>query len=102
MPESRVTRLRPNPPGRDWRAGAEAAALLAACAARPPALAVFVYRWGDCETRHVGRRVRRLRSLYRQAEPPVDTPAWRAWLENDEQVAIADAIAQSRARGRAA
>jgi hypothetical protein len=101
MPDSRISRLQPNPPARDWRAGAEAAALLAACAARPPALAVFAYRWGDCETRFVGRRVRRLRSLYRQAEPPADTPAWRAWLENDEQVAIRDTIAAARQRAAA-
>jgi hypothetical protein len=86
----------------DWRDGAEAAALLAACAVRPPVSAVFAYRWGDCEMRYVGRRVRRLRSLYRRAEPPVDTQAWRAWLDADEQEAIRDSIEAARARSLAA
>lgn len=33
-------------------------------------------------------RVRKLRQIYKAAEPPIDTPAWREWLALDVDKAI--------------
>ena len=81
------------PPARDWREHPVAAALLATIVQRPPPRAAFAYRWGETEARWFGRRVRSLRRLHRLGEPPPDTPEWRAWLAQDEQAAIAAALA---------
>ena len=78
---------------RDWREHPVAAALLATIVARPPPRAAFAYRWGETELRWCGRRVRSLRRLHRRGEPAPDTPEWRAWLAQDEQAAIAAALA---------
>ena len=75
-----------------WIHCPEATALLASCARRPPPRRLAVYRFEETALRFVGRRVRRLSHLYRLAEPPVDTPAWREWLALDPQQAIAAAI----------
>ena len=77
---------------RPWTDSKEAAALLASCAAVPPPRRLFVYRFQDIEFRFVGRRVQRLRRLYRRSEPPVDDPQWRAWLALDPQRAVARAV----------
>lgn len=86
-----LARIRLDRPS-DWRAGPEAAALLASIALRPPPQRTYTYRWGDTETRWSGRRVRSLRRLHRRAEPPSDTPGWRDWLTTDEQAAVAAAL----------
>ena len=75
-----------------WTDSGEAAALLASCAARPPRQKLFVYRFQEIAARFVGRRVGRLRRLYRLAEPPLDSPAWREWLVLDPQRAIEAAV----------
>ena len=82
------------PHSRDWRDHPVAAALLETIVQRPPPRAAFAYRWGETETRWCGRRVRSLRRLHRLAEPPLDTPEWRAWLAQDAQTAIAATLAE--------
>ena len=81
-----------------WTALPEAAALLASCAARPPRQRLFVYRFQETASRFVGRRVGRLRRLYRLAEPLIDSPAWREWLVLDPQRAIEAAVRGGPAR----
>lgn len=87
-----------------WTQLPEAAVLLADCAARAPAKIVLAYRFGDTSAvfSRADRRVAALRRLYRRAEPPIDTPAWRAWLRLDEQAAIEAAIAVAGRRRQAA
>ena len=75
-----------------WIRSPEAARLLASCAAAPPPLRAFTFRFQELELRFVGRRARQLRRLYRTAEPEIDTPAWRQWLTLDPQRAIAAAL----------
>ena len=89
----RILYAMPASPARDWRDHPVAAALLKTIVQRPPPRAAFAYRWCDTETRWCGRRVRSLRAVHRLAEPPIDTPEWRAWLAQDEQAAIAAALA---------
>lgn len=79
-----------------WAAQPEAAALLASCAADPPKQHTFLYRFGETQTRYIGRRVQRLRALHRAAmEAALDTPEFEAVAFNDEQVAIASEIART-------
>ena len=75
-----------------WTEAPEAAALLASCAADPPRRRLVAYRFQETGLRFVGHRAQALRRLYRLAEPPLDTPAWRAWLALDPQRAIEEAI----------
>ena len=75
-----------------WTETPEAAALLASCATDPPRRRLVAYRFQETGPRFVGRRARALRRLYRLAEPPLDSPAWRAWLALDPQRAIEAAI----------
>ena len=84
-----------------WTAMPKAAAILASCAANPPRRQTFRYRFGETDTRYVGERVKRLRQLYRNAQPEIDTPAWREWLRLDPQTAIAEAV-QAGAKKEAA
>ena len=79
-------------PMTSWTEAPEAAALLAACATDPPRRRLVVYRFQETGPRFVGRRARALRRLYRLAEPPLDSPAWRAWLALDPQRAIEQAL----------
>ena len=76
-----------------WTRTPEVEALLRSCADRPPASRIFAFRFQETEARYVGRRVRQLRRLHRAAEPPLDSPEWRAWLALDPQRAIALALA---------
>jgi len=78
-----------------WTRRPKAAALLADCAANPPVEIVKRDRFGDTWTVYNPRdvRVRKLADLYANAQPPIDTPAWRVWLELTEQRAIAEAVA---------
>ena len=79
-----------------WTRLPEASALLASCAIRPPRRQVVVYRFQEIATRFVGRRVARLRRLYRRAEPPVDSLDWRSWLGLEPQAAIEGILAAAR------
>ncbi|MGZ8281743.1 MAG: hypothetical protein ACXWUN_02180 [Allosphingosinicella sp.] len=79
-----------------WIHSPEAASLLASCAARPPRRRLITFRFQETGMRFVGRRITRLRLLYRRSEPPLDSPEWRAWLELDPQTAIAQAVRASR------
>ena len=79
-----------------WTEAPEAAVLLASCAADPPRRRLVVYRFQETGPRFVGGRVQALRRLYRLAEPPLDSPAWRAWLALDPQWAIEQAIRSHR------
>ena len=83
-----------------WTEAPEAAALLASCAADPPRRRLVVYRFQETGPRFVGRRVQALRRLYRLAEPPLDGPAWRAWLDRDPQRAIEEAIREAATLSR--
>ena len=78
-----------------WTCSPEAVTLLASCARWPPRRRLFVFRFGETAFRFIGRRVGRLRRLYRLAEPPVDTLAWREWLSLDPQQAIEQALART-------
>ena len=91
------------PPGsRDWTALPEAAALLADCAARPPAARMV--KVTDLSTYHarfyVGARVRRLRAIHRAeadrifaaCERTRDYAAFDAHCRRGVQDAIADAL----------
>ena len=75
-----------------WTRLPEATRLLASCAADPPPIRAFAYRFQEIEHRFVGRRVARLRRLYRAAEPAIDTRAWREWLRWDPQRAIRESV----------
>lgn len=75
-----------------WTATPDAAALLGSCVANPPRQRLVVYRFQETGHKFVGRRAQALRRLYRLAEPPLDTPAWCAWLALDPQQAIDEAI----------
>jgi hypothetical protein len=75
-----------------WTEAPEAAGLLASCVANPPRRRLVLYRFQETGPRFVGRRMQALRRLYRLAEPPLDSPAWRAWLALDPQRAIEQAI----------
>ena len=90
----------PNPT--PWTNAPIAAAILAACARDPPARRTIRYRFADTATAYSGERVRALKRLYRAAEPPLDTPAWRAWLTLDVERAIDSAIDEMRSRRSAA
>ena len=90
----------PNPT--PWTHAPLAAAILAACARDPPARRTVCYRFGETATRHAGERVRALKRLYRAPEPPLDTPAWRDWLDLDVERAIDSAIDEMRSRRSAA
>jgi len=84
-------------PMTSWTEAPEAAALLASCATDPPRRRLVAYRFQETGPRFVGRRARALRRLYRLAEPPLDTPAWRAWLALDPQRAIEQALEMAAA-----
>jgi hypothetical protein len=87
---------------RDWTALPEAAALLAACAARPPATRMV--KITDLTTFHarlyVGARVRRLKAIHRaeaarlfaQCEAARDYDAFDAHIRRSVQQAIADTL----------
>ena len=95
-----ATAAPPGPP--DWTALPEAAALLADCAADPPASRMV--KVTDLSTyharRYVGARVRRLRAIHRAeaarlfaaAEGTRDYRAFEAHLRRGVQDAIADAL----------
>lgn len=87
----------------DWRFHKEPAALLADCAANPPALVVRTYRFNETAELYDPQdsRVRRLKELREAREPEIDTIEWRAWLSCDEQDAIRSAIT-TKAIGEAA
>ena len=85
-----------------WTRLPEAAMLLASCSADPPPMRAFVFRFQEIDLRFVGRRVRRLRRLYRTAEPAIDTPDWQVWLALDPQRAIAAAVRRNRVERPAA
>ena len=79
-----------------WTQLPEAAALLASCAANPPATRVARYRFNETAEEYSAakdRRVRQLQHIYRAAEPRTDTPEWTAWLDMDVQRAIREAVA---------
>jgi hypothetical protein len=92
---------KPAPP-RDWTAIPEAAAILAGCAADPPATRMVRVR--DLTTyharRYVGARVRRLRAIHRAeadrllaaGERTRDYAAFEAHCRRTVQDAIADAL----------
>lgn len=80
-----------------WTEAPEAAALLASCATDPPRRRLVVYRFHETGPRFVGRRAQALRRLYRLAEPPLDSPAWRSWLALDPQRAIEQALEKAAA-----
>jgi hypothetical protein len=90
----------PNPT--PWTSNPYAAAILAICGHDPPARRTIRYRFADTGTLYTGERVRALKRLYRAAEPPLDTPAWRAWLTLDVARAIDTAIDALRSRRSAA
>lgn len=83
-----------------WTQTPEAAALLAACAAHPPPRRLRVYRFRETAAFYAGPRMKQLRRLYRQAEPPLDTPEWRAWLTLDPERMVAEAIARAPAKAQ--
>ncbi|WP_129794231.1 hypothetical protein [Sphingosinicella sp. CPCC 101087] len=56
----------------------------------------MVFRFQETQTRFVGWRVKRLRRLYRLAEPAIDTPEWRTWLAWDPYRAITEQIRLAR------
>ncbi len=77
-----------------WTALPQAATLLADCRRRPPQrdhrTSTFeqprpYYRADD-------PRLRKLRSIYRAAEPDAWTPEWSAWLRLDPQAAVREAV----------
>jgi hypothetical protein len=75
-----------------WTEAPEAAALLASCVTNPPRRRLVAYRFQETGLKFVGRRMQTLRRLYRLAEPPLDSPAWRDWLALDPQRAIEAAM----------
>jgi hypothetical protein len=86
----------------NWTNLPEAAALLASCAANPPAKRPCRYRFGDHDIRYAGARVRRLRRLWQDElarllaladTGRIDRATFRANAELTEQAAIAAAIA---------
>lgn len=85
-----------------WTRAPLALALLASCARHPPPRRTVCYRFGDTGTHYCGERVRALKRFYRAAEPPLDTPAWRAWLALDVEQAIDAAIAATAVHSAAA
>ena len=84
--------MTPLPP---WALTPEALALLASIRRDPPQRDL---RTGTFERSYppfrVDARVKRLRALYRAAEPEVDSAEWVAWLKADEQAVIAAALAE--------
>jgi hypothetical protein len=85
-----------------WTNAPLAAAILATCARDPPVRRIITYRFAETATAYAGERARALRRLYRGAEPPLDTPAWRAWLAIDVERAIDAAIASAASQAIAA
>lgn len=79
----------------DWTSQDEAAALLADCAASPPRKVIRQYRFNETGEQFDRRdmRVRILCRLYRKAEPTIDTPEWREWLDMPVDKVIAEAVA---------
>lgn len=85
-----------------WTQTREARAILASISADPPAQQTFGYRFNETETRYVGERVKRLRVLWRKAEPVVDSPEWQAWLDAEPGRVIAAAVASRSSNRKAA
>lgn len=99
MSNTRKARTIPRPL---WTSEPKAAAILASCALNPPATRVFSYRFGETQERYIGERVKRLRQLYKNAQPPVDTPEWSTWLTLTPQHAIGEAVADGEPVSRRA
>ncbi len=85
-----------------WTQSPLAIALLASCGRDLPVRRTVCYRFSDTASQYAGERVRALKRLYRAAEPPLDTPAWRAWLALDVERAIDAAITSAASQARAA
>ena len=94
--------MKRTPTPASWTHSPLAIALLASCAHDPPGRRTVCYRFGDIASHYAGERVRALKCLYRAAQPPLDTAAWRAWLAFDVERAIDRALAAAASRTRAA
>lgn len=78
-----------------WTSRPEVRELLASCAVNPPRKRTRTFRFQETDRVYVGQRVCALRLFYQASEPPIDTPAWLEWLKFNEQVAVAQAIANA-------
>lgn len=83
------------PPLPAWTRSEEAQSLLASIRRDPPQRDL---RTGTFERAYppfrVDARVKRLRALYRAAEPEVDSPEWVEWLRADEMVVVGVVVAE--------